>query len=128
MRGTWRRIVETLTLGKCLLRRYEGPFTQGEGAFGICSFWAAEFLALGGGTLAEARGWFETLLGYSNELGLYAEEIDVETGDGLGNFPQAYTHVGLINAALSIHERLERGRPAVPCGGARKASELRASP
>ncbi len=121
MRGTYRQIQATLALGKGLLRRYQGAFTQGEGAFGICSFWAAEFLALGGGTLREAQDAFEGLLRFANDLGLYAEEIDLETGAALGNFPQAYTHVGLINAALSIHER-RQGRQVVPCGVERLAN------
>jgi GH15 family glucan-1,4-alpha-glucosidase len=64
-------------------------------------------LALGGGTIEEAQSVFEGLLGYSNDLGLFAEEIDPNTGDALGNFPQAFTHVGLINAALSLTKRLE---------------------
>ena len=45
---------------------------------------------------------FERILGYANDLGLFAEEIDPETGAALGNFPQAFTHVGLISAALAI--------------------------
>ncbi len=109
MRGTWSRIRERLGLGRGLFRRYDGPLTRGEGAFGICSFWAAEFLALGGGSLEEAQENFESLLGFANDVGLYAEEIEPETGAALGNFPQAYTHVGLINAALSIHQRAQRG-------------------
>lgn len=115
MRGTYRQIQATLSLGRGLLRRYDGPFTTGEGAFGICGFWAAEFLALGGGTLQESKAAFAGLLGFANDLGLYAEEIDAQTGALLGNFPQAYTHVGLINAALSLHERTQ-GKKAVPCG------------
>jgi GH15 family glucan-1,4-alpha-glucosidase len=109
MQGTWRRIRQKLSLGNALLRRYLGKLTRGEGAFGICSFWAVEFLAAGGGTLREAQEMFAQLLGYANDIGLYAEEIDPETGGGRGNFPQAYTHVGLINAALTMHERAERG-------------------
>lgn len=109
MRGTWRRIRERLGLGRGFFRRYDGPLTRGEGAFGICSFWAAEFLALGGGSLEEAQEHFESLLGFANDVGLYGEEIEPETGAALGNFPQAYTHVGLINAALSIHQRAQRG-------------------
>jgi GH15 family glucan-1,4-alpha-glucosidase len=81
-----------------------------EGAFGICGFWAVEYLALGGGSLREAHGLFERLLSYGNDLGLFSEETDPATGDALGNFPQAFTHVGLISAALTIEEK-ERGEP-----------------
>jgi GH15 family glucan-1,4-alpha-glucosidase len=73
----------------------------GEGAFGICSFWAVECLALGG-ALPQAEIAFEALLGYANDVGLLAEEIDPASGALLGNFPQAFTHVGLINAALTL--------------------------
>ena len=107
MQGTWRRIQERLGAGNGLLHRYRGPLTKGEGAFGICSFWAADFLARGGGSLEEAEEQFELLLRCATGLGLYGEEIDPATLDPLGNFPQAYTHVGLINAALSLRERIQ---------------------
>ena len=55
--------------------------------------------------LAEAEAWFRAFLGYANDLGLFAEEIDPATGAALGNFPQAYSHVGLISAALAIEAR-----------------------
>jgi len=110
MRSTWGRIRERLEIAPGLFRRYYGGLTAGEGAFGICSFWAAEYLALGGGTPAEAEEQLDTLLGYANDVGLFAEEIDPASGAALGNFPQAYTHVGLINAALSLRDRLERGK------------------
>jgi len=57
-----------------------------------------------GGDLTGATQTFEQLLTYANDVGLLAEEIDPETGDALGNFPQAFTHVGLINAALTLAE------------------------
>ena len=79
-----------------------------EGTFAICSFWEAEYLALGGGSLDDARQHFGQLMKYANDLGLYGEEIDARTGTALGNFPQAFTHVGLIGAALSISQR-EKG-------------------
>jgi GH15 family glucan-1,4-alpha-glucosidase len=110
MKATWRRIRERLEIRPGLFRRYYGGLTAGEGAFGICSFWAAEYLALGGGEAEEAESAFETLLGYANDVGLYAEEIEPDGGSALGNFPQAYTHVGLINAAISLSERLGRGK------------------
>jgi len=110
MRGTWQRIRARLEIKPGLYRRYYGPLTEGEGAFGICSFWAAEYLALGGGTAEEAQAHFDLLLGYANDVGLYGEEIEPESRGALGNFPQAYTHVGLINAALSLRNRLELGK------------------
>jgi GH15 family glucan-1,4-alpha-glucosidase len=73
----------------------------GEAAFGICSFWLAEFLARAG-RVEEALAQFERILAYANDLGLYGEEIDPRTGAALGNFPQAFTHVGLISAALAL--------------------------
>jgi len=111
MRATYARVRETLGAGEALLYRYRTEDSPGEGAFGICSFWGAEYLALGGGTPGEARAVFERLCGYANDVGLFAEEIDPATGAALGNFPQAFTHVGLINAAVSLARRLEGAPP-----------------
>ncbi|MFL5447578.1 MAG: glycoside hydrolase family 15 protein [Gemmatimonadales bacterium] len=120
MRQTYQRIRERLGAGDGLLYRYQrikepekegDPVSPGEGAFGICSFWAVEYLALGGGSVDEARQLFERLCGYANDVGLFAEEIDPATGAALGNFPQAFTHVGLINAAISLARRLEGETP-----------------
>ena len=110
MAATYQRIQERLGAGPGLLYRYEQSFEGGEGAFAMCCFWLAEFLARGGGSLDEARDAFAHTLAYANDLGLFAEEIDPKTGDALGNFPQAFTHVGLINAALSLAEREARSR------------------
>src|SRR5205085_630995 len=101
-----------------LLYRYGTGDPPREGAFGICGFWAAEHLARGGGTVEEAQSLFEQLCGHANDVGLFAEEIDPATGDALGNFPQAFTHVGLINAAISLARRQQQEaqaprRPAV---------------
>ena len=115
MLGTYRKVCETLSAGDGLLYRYrrEPP----EGAFGICGFWMIEYLALGGGTLEQAYRQFEQSLHRANDVGLFAEEIDPVSGDALGNFPQAFTHIGLISAALTIEEQ-ERGKahPAVHTG------------
>jgi len=105
MASTYRALARELRAGPALLYRYKR--SPPEGAFGICGFWEAEYLALGGGSEEQARSAFEQLLSYRNDLGLLAEEIDPQTGDALGNFPQAFTHVGLISAALSLHERAE---------------------
>jgi GH15 family glucan-1,4-alpha-glucosidase len=113
MRGTWARIEERLSAGDGLLYRYEESRDAGEGAFGICGFWAAEYLARGGGTLEEAERRFERLAADANDVGLLGEEVDPRTRAPLGNFPQAFTHVGLVGAALAIEERrrAERGAP-----------------
>jgi GH15 family glucan-1,4-alpha-glucosidase len=80
-----------------------------EGTFSMCTFWLAEALARAG-RVEEARLTFEKMLGYANHLGLYSEEIGL-TGEALGNFPQAFTHLGLISAAVNINRVLE-GVPA----------------
>jgi GH15 family glucan-1,4-alpha-glucosidase len=100
-----------------LLQRYE-PGIDGlsgdEGAFGICSFWALEQVAQRG-ELAEAERQLGHLLSFGNDVGLFAEEIDSRSGEALGNFPQAFTHVGLINVALAIektrHTQANETRP-----------------
>jgi GH15 family glucan-1,4-alpha-glucosidase len=103
MRGTYARVWKQLARNGLLFRYAPGSEDgkSSEGAFGLCCFWAVENLAKRG-NLEEAEALFEHLLGYGNDLGLYGEEIDVNTGAALGNFPQAFTHVGLINAALAI--------------------------
>lgn len=111
MRQTYQRIRERLGAGDGLLYRYRTGDSPGEGAFGISSFWAAEYLALGGGSVEEAGELFERLCGHANDVGLFAEEVEPTSGAALGNFPQAFTHVGLINAALSLAHRLEGEAP-----------------
>ncbi|WP_027574430.1 glycoside hydrolase family 15 protein [Bradyrhizobium sp. WSM1743] len=89
-----------------LLYRYR-PGSDGmageEGAFGICGFWAVDHLAERG-QIEEAERYFDHLVSFANDVGLFAEEIDPGTGAALGNFPQAFTHVGLIYAALSLRK------------------------
>jgi len=113
MRSTCDRIHEKLARDGLVYRYETGTddgLPPGEGAFGICSFWAVECVARGGNVGAAART-FEQLLAYANDVGLFAEEIDSDTGAALGNFPQAFTHIGLINAALTLAGYLE-GNPA----------------
>jgi len=91
-----------------LMRRYAGldDFGETHSAFTICSFWWAEALALMG-RLDEAVEVFERISRHANPVGLFSEDIDPATGALLGNFPQAYTHVGLIHAAMTISELIE---------------------
>lgn len=93
---------------KGLMLRYCNldDFGETTSAFTICSFWWAESLALIG-RLEEAVTLFNHLLSFANPLGLFSEDIDPDTGKLLGNFPQSYTHVGLIHAAMTISELLE---------------------
>src|SRR6266705_1189875 len=74
-----------------------------EGAFTVCSFWMVDCLTRLG-KLGEAEGLLNQLLKRANHLGLYSEEIDPVTGEALGNFPQAYTHMGLITASIRLEE------------------------
>ena len=75
-----------------------------EGTFNLCTFWLVEALTRAG-RIDEARLMFEQMLGYSNHLGLYAEEIG-PSGEALGNFPQAFTHLTLISAAFNLDRAL----------------------
>ena len=105
MVSTYNLIHERLACNGLLFRyerNYDG-FSSQEAAFGICSFWAVDNLAKRPEVAVAARD-FEHLLGFANDVGLFAEEIDGTTGAAIGNLPQAFTHVGLINAAVSIEK------------------------
>ena len=78
-----------------------------EGTFSLCTFCWVDALARSG-RLDEARLTFEKMFTYANHLGLYSEEIGL-TGEQLGNFPQAFTHLALINAAMNLDSQLEHG-------------------
>lgn len=79
-----------------------------EGSFTMCSFWYAECLVKCD-HVAEAKDFFERMLTFGNHLGLYAEELG-SNGEHLGNFPQAFTHLGLISAALELDKRMSSTR------------------
>jgi GH15 family glucan-1,4-alpha-glucosidase len=104
--GTLRAVEEKLLMDGEFVLRYEienpgDGLPKGEGAFLACSFWLVDNYILQG-RYAEARKLFARLLSRCNDVGLLAEEIDPLTGRMLGNFPQAYSHVGLINCALNL--------------------------
>jgi GH15 family glucan-1,4-alpha-glucosidase len=104
-----------------LVYRYDRQHTpdgiQGdEGTFNICTFWLAEALVKAAGKTSpgrvrDARLIFEQMLGYANHLRLYSEETG-PTGEHLGNFPQAFTHLGLISAAFNLDRTLGGPKPS----------------
>lgn len=112
MKATIDAIAERLTDEKGLVYRYR---TEGgvdglageEGTFLLCTFWLAQAQAMAGDVDA-ARRTFEHAAGYANDVGLLAEEVDATTGEMLGNFPQAFSHIGLVNAAYAIAEAEKR--------------------
>jgi GH15 family glucan-1,4-alpha-glucosidase len=112
MRSTIDAIARELTEDGLVLRyrNEEGLNADGlvgeEGTFVICSFWLVSCLALAG-ELERAEQLFDQLAGYANDLGLLAEEIDTANGEQLGNFPQAFSHIGLITAAYQVDKARE---------------------
>ncbi len=88
-----------------LVQRWTGA--GDEGAFVICSYWLSQCRALLG-EVDRARELFERVTRHANDLGLLAEEIDVRDGELLGNFPQALSHIGLVNAAWAIAQADEQ--------------------
>ncbi len=113
MLSTLKRTMEVL-VSDSLVYRYsldgelatKDGLTGHEGTFSMCTFWLVDALARAE-RLDESRFIFEKMLTYGNHLGLYSEEIS-STGGALGNFPQAFTHLGLISAALHLDEKLRR--------------------
>ncbi len=124
MRKTLERVDDRLGVRGLLYRyRYDDHLPGQEGAFGICGFWKAELLAQQR-RLREAVDAFEHSCSFANDLGLFSEEIDPENGALLGNFPQAFTHIGLVSAANEIARA--RGKP--PEKAAKKPETTRAQP
>jgi GH15 family glucan-1,4-alpha-glucosidase len=102
--------VGTELVADSLVHRYAMTGHDGlpgdEGTFNLCSFWYVEALTRAG-RLREARTVFEKMLTYANHVGLYSEEIG-SSGEALGNFPQAFTHLALISAAINLDRALDR--------------------
>ncbi|MEX0600378.1 MAG: glycoside hydrolase family 15 protein [Rhodothermales bacterium] len=105
VRSTVEAVGDHLTSENGLVFRYRNADHLGgrEGAFLLCTFWYAHALALTG-EVEQAREVLTSTSRFANDLGLMAEEVDPHTGDLLGNFPQAFSHIGLINAAWAIAE------------------------
>jgi GH15 family glucan-1,4-alpha-glucosidase len=105
--GTVEAVHNELGIDSALVRRYstDGLTVDGlpgrEGAFLVCSFWLADALRITG-RVKEARELFERLLALRNDVGLLAEEYDPVGGRQIGNFPQAFSHIGLVSTALTL--------------------------
>ena len=113
MLATIDAIAERLTDERGLVYRYrteEGVdgLAGEEGTFLLCTFWLAQALAQSG-QVERAKAVFEKAVAFVNDVGLLAEEVDPQTGELLGNFPQAFSHIGLVNAAWAIAEAQRRG-------------------
>jgi pentatricopeptide repeat protein len=107
------RAMDTELVSDSLVYRYDPAASPdglrgSEGTFSLCTFMYVDALGKAG-RLDEARLTFEKMLTYANHLGLYSEEIAV-TGEQIGNFPQAFTHLALIDAAMTLDERLSDRR------------------
>ncbi|MFJ7006069.1 glycoside hydrolase family 15 protein [Pseudomonas putida] len=112
--------VEHRLLKNGLLMRYDSDscsdgLTPGEGTFLVCSFWLADVYVLLG-RQAEAEALYQHLTGLSNDLGLLAEQYDPAGQRMLGNFPQAFSHIGIINTALNLHRAQCPVRDRARCG------------
>jgi GH15 family glucan-1,4-alpha-glucosidase len=113
MRATYEHIERRLGRDGLVFRYadVDGDATPAEGAFGLCGFWAVDYLARRG-DVRQATQRFERLLSYANDVGLFGEEIEPGSGEMLGNFPQTYTHVGVLGAALSLADAQSRREAA----------------
>jgi pentatricopeptide repeat protein len=102
VQGTIDRTLEHLTADGLVYRyRCDDGLEGEEGAFGLCTFWLVDALALSG-RLDEAWEIFDGMASRANSVGLFAEQVDPRNGELLGNFPQAFTHIGLVNSALYL--------------------------
>ena len=109
MRSTVDRIIEQLTDEHGFVYRYHScdGLAGREASFTICTFWLVDNLAMQG-RVAEAGSLFERLLTYGGRLGLFSEEIDSHDNVAVGNYPQAFTHIALINSAINLQKAVER--------------------
>ncbi len=107
--GTIDAVLKRLVAGNGLVQRYEGDdgLPAGEGCFLLCSFWLIKALVLAE-RAEEAEKIFSSVLGYISPLGLLSEEVEPRSGRLIGNFPQAFSHIGVINSALYLG--IARGR------------------
>ncbi len=112
MEGTIDAVLDRLTTPDGLVGRIEGDdgLPGDEGRFVVCSFWLVNAL-VEAGRVEEARSLFRDVCGYASPLGLLAEEVDSETGRQRGNFPQAFSQIGILTSALALAEHDGTDRP-----------------
>jgi GH15 family glucan-1,4-alpha-glucosidase len=117
MKATIDATARRLTDKRGLVYRYLGHDGLGgeEGTFLLCTFWLAQAQALAG-EVDQATTTFERAVKAISDVGLLAEEVDVGSGEMIGNFPQAFSHIGLINAAWAISQARQGAAPAAPGG------------
>jgi GH15 family glucan-1,4-alpha-glucosidase len=115
MKATIDATAERLTDERGLVYRYKAAdgLEGEEGTFLLCTFWLAQAQALAG-EIEEARATFERAVAYVNDVGLLAEEVNVGGEEMIGNYPQAFSHIGLVNAAWAIAEAEEGARKRAP--------------
>jgi len=116
VRGTINNTLKYLTENQLVYRylKKEGPHSK-EGTFALCTFWLVDALALSG-RINEARDIFENIINHTNHVGLLSEMIDAETGELLGNFPQAFSHIGMINSMVYLAYAERKPVPVAPIG------------
>jgi len=117
MKATIDATAERLTDERGLVYRYlaHDGLAGEEGTFLLCTFWLAQAQALAG-EVDQAVATFERAVAAINDVGLLAEEVDVGSGEMIGNFPQAFSHIGLVNAAWAIAQAQQRAALAVLAG------------
>ena len=117
MRSTIAAIERELTASNGLVYRNteHGPLGT-EGTFGICTFWLVDNLVFLG-EIDRARELSRTVLSHANDVGLFSEQIDPRSGELMGNFPQAFTHLGHINSSLNLDRAMRGGQPLAGGGG-----------
>jgi GH15 family glucan-1,4-alpha-glucosidase len=120
MKATIDATAERLTDERGLVYRYRAAdgLEGEEGTFLLCTFWLAQAQALAG-EVTEARATFERAIAYANDVGLLAEEVDVGGAEMIGNYPQAFSHIGLVNAAWAIAQAEEDSSARAGAEGAR---------
>jgi GH15 family glucan-1,4-alpha-glucosidase len=125
IRGTVDRSIERLTKNRLVYRyRSDDGLSGEEGAFGLMSFWLADALAFSG-RLDEAHAYLEAIVGCVNHVGLFSEQVDPRTGELLGNFPQVFTHIGLIDSAIHLAHAEGRKTPIeAPIGSKEHRAQL----